>query len=139
MALVGGGGAGNVAGSNPAGVGKGLNYIGNHAYGYSGTVNTGTQDVNVTLMSFTTGGHYIVGKVQFGMKHDTTDNIGFSVSMDDQTISGYVISGGVGDAQLSNAMPLIIPPYTKVECFGVNNSSSSARPVTVTIIGDVYA
>ena len=100
-------GAGNpVGGSNPAGTGTGLNYIGNHAYGYSGIVNSASQDENVTLMSFTTGSHYVVCEVQFAMKH---------------------------------AMPLIIPPFTKIECIGVNNSSGSARPLTVTIAGRVYA
>ena len=133
-------GAGNpVGGSNPAGTGTGLNYIGNHAYGYSGIVNSASQDENVTLMSFTTGSHYVVCEVQFAMKHDTSDNIGFAITMHGQTISGYTIRGGVGDAQLSNAMPLIIPPFTKIECIGVNNSSGSARPLTVTIAGRVYA
>ena len=36
MALVGGGGAGNIAGSNPAGTGTSLNHIGDHVYANSG-------------------------------------------------------------------------------------------------------
>ena len=45
MPLVGGGGAGNIAGGNPAGTGTSLNYIGNHAYAYSGNFSsTGTDD-----------------------------------------------------------------------------------------------
>ena len=38
MALIGGGGAGNVAGGNPSGTGTSLNYIGDHCYAYSGDV-----------------------------------------------------------------------------------------------------
>ena len=56
MALVGGGGAGNVAGSNPAGVGSNLNYVGNLVYAYSGDITLNANLPNpTTLLEFTTG------------------------------------------------------------------------------------
>ena len=61
MALVGGGGAGNVAGSNPAGVGTSINYIGNHAYAYAGALSASTSAE--TRLNFTTGALYIVGRI----------------------------------------------------------------------------
>ena len=39
--------------SNPVGTSKGLNYIGNHAYGYSGEVTV--NDNETTLLDFTLG------------------------------------------------------------------------------------
>ena len=53
MPLVGGGGAGNVAGSsNPAGTGTGLNHVGNFAYAYSGIRNIDNTITN--LLEFNT-------------------------------------------------------------------------------------
>ena len=61
MALVGGGGAPNVAGSNPAGTGTGLNYVGDHAYVSSGLIDSGTT-TETTMVEFTTASEsYIVG------------------------------------------------------------------------------
>ena len=67
MALVGGGGAPNVGGSNPTGTGKGINYIRTRdnifVFGYSGEVLV--DQSSPELLSFTTGTETIVGKVQF--------------------------------------------------------------------------
>ena len=55
MPLIGGGGAGNVAGgANPSGTGSGINYIGKHAYAYN-SITAGTTDATIGLQ-FTTGG-----------------------------------------------------------------------------------
>ena len=63
MALIGGGGAGNVAGgANPSGTGTSLNYIGNHAYANSGVIQTETSAA--PHLNFTTGGEYIVGELE---------------------------------------------------------------------------
>ena len=57
------GGGNPVSGSNPAGTGSSLNYIGKHAYGYSGVI--AVNNVEKTLLQFSTGNLYIVAKVQF--------------------------------------------------------------------------
>ena len=64
MALVGGGGAPNVAGSNPTGTGTGLNYIGDHAYAYSGEVDNDGSSAT-TALKFTTGNEYVLGQMHF--------------------------------------------------------------------------
>ena len=64
MALVGGGGAPNVAGSNPTGTGTGLNYIGDHAYAYSGEVDNNGSSAT-TALKFTTGNEYVLGQMHF--------------------------------------------------------------------------
>ena len=70
MALVGGGGASNVAGSNPAGVGSSINYVrtdeGNFAYAFSGdVVDAGTGSANTTMLDFTTGNETIMAEIGF--------------------------------------------------------------------------
>jgi hypothetical protein len=66
MALVGGGGAPNVSGgSNPAGTGSVLNYVGDHAYAYSGVITSDGTNVT-TGLEFATGNNlYIVGTFEF--------------------------------------------------------------------------
>ena len=63
MPLVGGGGAGNIAGSNPAGTGNVINYIGNHAFLHSGIVAVQTSET--VMAKFTTQSAYIDGIIQF--------------------------------------------------------------------------
>ena len=93
MALVGGGGAPNVAGSNPSGVGTSLNYLrtseATFAYAYSGEFATNTSDQ--TLLDFTTGSEVIVGTLQFTgpISKTTAQNGRIStcvISMDSQVI-----------------------------------------------------
>lgn len=140
MALVGGGGAGNVAGgSNPSGTGTGLSYIGDHAYAYSGDVNTSGASNPVSVLDFTTGSQYILAKIMFGLNHDTTDNLGFKVLLNGEVSAGYEITGGVGDAQSSNYIPFLIPPHSHIQCTIQNDTDSSVVPVHCHIVGRVYA
>jgi hypothetical protein len=116
MSLIGGGGsgaggAGNpVGGSNPAGIGQTLNYIGNHAYATSGMV-AGTTSGRTTYLEFQTGNAYIIGELQQGSTNETTRKTVF-VSYDDQRI----IQMDVDNAYpFPNDYKLLIPPQTKVK------------------------
>tara|TARA_Y100001938_G_C7803555_1_gene288298 strand:- start:8 stop:430 length:423 start_codon:yes stop_codon:yes gene_type:complete len=140
MALVGGGGAPNVAGgANPAGVGASLQYVGNHCYAYSGKFQTtaGTS-ADTTALLFTTGSEYI-----------HVDYLGFE---DDETNTGRdrfvsifinneeIFHGKYTNPQeMSQDQPIrmIIPPFTKVEvkCGGADGSSNW----TVMLTGRLYA
>ena len=62
MPLVGGGGAGNVAGSSPASTGTALNTIGDFAYAYSGNVTVASG--GTTMLAFTTGQYLFKGTLQ---------------------------------------------------------------------------
>jgi len=121
MALVGGGGAGNTAGSNPAGIGQGLNYIGNHVYGTSGSVNNaGTGSASTTLFDFTTGNEYIVGTLDFtttnAAGHDTYFDVYFDGSLVFETKES-------SSALVPFRFNIIIPSYTHVQVkWGSNNS-----------------
>jgi len=132
------GGAGNPVGGSFTGPGEALEIIGDHCLALSGSINTPGQDTEVTLLAFTSGNYYAVVELQFGLRHDTTNNISYLVRLNGTEVCGYTITGGVGDAQMSNAINLIIAPYTEVVTAGVNNSSGSAIPIWSSIVGRIY-
>jgi hypothetical protein len=115
MALVGGGGAPNVAGSNPAGIGTGLNYVGDFAYAYSGFVEALTG--GTTALNFTTGSEVIYATLHYtGVIAKTNPAAGQRgnalVSMNDTDISTIFVD--VNDIGGVNSIELMIPPYSKV-------------------------
>ena len=136
MPLVGGGGAPNVAGGNPAGTGTGLNYIGEHAYAYSGTI---ASDNNETVMlKFTTGNLYIVGKIQFFELTISNDNIEHAVSINSEKVLRVLSSQTVGTSEPDPYLPIIIPPYSSIEVTAKNAQGSGDLDSSVTLTGRVY-
>ena len=128
----------DVLSSAPAGTGLGLTYVGNHAYAMSGDVNTSGASNPLAILDFRTESSYIIAKIMFGLNHDTTKELGFKVFMNGQVVAGYEITGGVGDAQASNYIPLLIPPYSHIECTIQNDVDSAAIPVHCHLVGRVY-
>ena len=141
MALVGGGGAPNVGGGAAAGTGTSLNYIGNHAYAYSGIVSV--DDNLTTLLNFTTGNLYVMSKFQpFYNDADQGDNALFEIKIDGQLVYSIELAGATsanvhrGDP---NPIPILIPPYANVTVQGKNATDSNSRELGLTVIGRVYA
>ena len=140
MALI--AGAGNpVGGSSPAGTGTGLNFVGDHAYAYSGTL-SGTTD-NTTALSFNTQAVYIVGEFQMNIP-STYGSIAtmegwMQIKFNGEVVSIVTIGLSAADSQLTGIQPLIIPPYTEVivEIQGADNQA--ARLMAATFSGRVYA
>jgi hypothetical protein len=138
MALVGGGvgGAGNTL--NPVGTGSGINYIGDHVYGYSGIV-TDIRNTETTMMEFTTAGHsYIVAKVQFSYATAATDDYQYRIYLDDQVIQTYVNGSGTNQNG-DDVMNIIIPAGSKVKFTAQNITDTSDQLQCVSIVGRVYA
>jgi len=142
MPLVGGGGSPNVAGAggNPSGVGNTLNYIGDHAYAYSGGIDV---DNNATsLLKFTTGGLYVKGRFQpqyfVANAGEATEDYRFAVKFDNQEVSVTLIAEGTDRDAFYSKVNLIIPPFTTVEVTAQNVSDSTTRSVGAIITGRVY-
>tara|TARA_Y100001951_G_C11116017_1_gene170128 strand:- start:177 stop:575 length:399 start_codon:yes stop_codon:yes gene_type:complete len=130
-------GGGNPVGGNPAGTGTGLNYVGNHAYAYSGTQSA--TNVPVTLLDFTIGAHYVKGIIQFYQPpNQGTDNMGFDVSINGEKVYGIEFVQGA-DSGRYNEMVVIIAPYDHIQITSNNFSGTSGREVGVNIVGRVYA
>jgi len=139
MALIGGGGAGNVAGgANPAGIGSSLNYIGDHCYGYSGVI--GATSSGTTYLDFTTGGLYIVATVQCNYAINQAEDMVYEIKMDGQTVQKWINAGATGVSNAGfepqNPQQIIIPPFTRVEV--VITSASTTRDQAASLVGRVY-
>ena len=141
MPLVGGGGAGNVAGGNAAGVGTSLNYIGNHAYAHSGLVATATSEA--TQLKFTTGNEYIRATVMLNGGVNPTNvaagiNTLFYIIMNGSKISCVKVGEtGAEDMPTCYLYKLLIPPLTSFEVTGDSDYTDYFTSVTMT--GRVYA
>jgi len=137
MALVGGGGAGNVAGSNPAGTGTTLNYIGDHCYAYSGELTPGGgASADTTALLFTTGNSYAMVEINWtNMSTSATVDTFFQMSMDSQIIFNARATNDE-TATMQSPIKLIIPPYTTVE---IKVGDAAANTMTVILAGRVYA
>ena len=139
MPIIGGGGAGNVAGgANPTGTGNTLNYIGNHAYANSGTYEATTS--SQTVLEFTTGNNYIVGTLQLNsaiqFSNVSLRQTDAKISYDSQTVA--LIVGSAEDAPVSQATDILIPPFTNVKIEVISAVDDSDNFVTVSIVGRVY-
>ena len=117
MPLVGGGGAGNTAGSNPSGTGSGLNYLGtsrsdkrDNFSGYSGAVVVNNS--TATMLEFKTPPIATIATFVWSTDTlaDSTEFIGYKISVDEQVIYDarfYNRSGG-GAPGIDSDVPIIL-------------------------------
>ncbi len=133
------GGGNPVGGSNPTGVGTGLNYVRtkdkNLAFAYSGEVLV--DQSTTTLLSFTTGSETIMGKVQFNYYDTSGDNdILWTLN-----INGELVQSAYQNQAYTpffNEMYIVIPPYSIVTFTGYNVSANTGRKCTASITGEVF-
>ena len=96
---------------------KGISYAGNHAYAYSGLLDSGASDAEVSFLYFQTGKEYIVGKFQFFYATDSVQSADmiYRIKLNDQIISQYL---DVEDIRMAGdphqPIPIVIPPLTTV-------------------------
>ena len=135
MALIGGGGAGNVAGGNPSGTGTGLNYIGEHAYANSGVVEVDTNFIE--LLNFSTGNNYIMAKQQIYSNTIAGADIFLKVSINSELIiaSAYNQQGQL-DPTGYTPNEILIPPQStvKIEMKVISGTAN----LSTTVVGRVY-
>jgi len=138
MALGGGGsGGGPISSTNPAGTGSSLNYIGNHAYAYSGA-HSATAGGPTTMLEFTTGNEYIIGEFTFGNTSASTDHVEFEISVNNQIVMA-AIGDAIGESFPLNSFQLVIPSYSTIKVTAINASGGADRTVFAAISGRIYA
>jgi hypothetical protein len=136
MALI--AGAGNpTGGSNPAGTSSSINYIGSHAYAYSGEISVNNNETN--LLDFSSGPEYIVCKVQFNAAHSSGDDYVFKIYFNGEVVQRYVYAETVDRGVPDQPLYMVIPSYTHVLCSAQNITDTSANAQIVAITGRVYA
>ena len=135
MPLIGGGGAGNVAGGNPVGTGTALNYIGDHAFAYSGVISV--TNSTISLLDTTIGATYIVAKVQPSVNVDTSDNMFFKILINGEEIYATLIGSTTSNSPYEE-VEMIIPSYAHFQVTCENDSSSTGRECAVVVTGRAY-
>lgn len=125
--------------------GKGIRYIGTHAYCLSGTYGAATSDQIV--LSFTSGSGYIDAEftVNQFVKPDDPDDFDLTlalISFNGSQVANMLV--GTAQAEGWNRTPsqgfqkLIIPPFTEVLVTLRGHSTDSDDLGTVTMTGRVY-
>ena len=136
MPLVGGGGAGNVAGGNPSGIGSTLNTIGDHVYANSGPI-TMTSGGYTTGLQFTnpTGNQYVVAELYINSADDSSSDLFYQVELDGQVINNQIINENKASVFLP--FTFLIPPYSKVTISGQRGSGSDYNAY-FNLVGRIY-
>ena len=118
-----------------ASTGKGIRYIGEHCYAYSGVIQV--TPAETTLLEFTTGAGYIRGQVQIEYLQADADDVEIIIYFNSVQVHGYYSTGGPNPAP-DNSLKLIIPPFTEVKMTGDNQAGAGNRPHVAAFTGRVY-
>tara|TARA_R100001530_G_C4210921_1_gene127403 strand:+ start:44 stop:433 length:390 start_codon:yes stop_codon:yes gene_type:complete len=118
---------------------KGVSFLGEHAFAYSGLLDSGASDAEVTFLDFQTGKEYIVGRIQCFYSTDTvqSSDMIYRIKLNGQIVSQYI---DVEDIRMAGDphqfIPIIIPPNTHVEV--TIASIAGAQQQSVMFTGRVY-
>jgi len=115
--------------------GKGLRYVGNWVYAYSGPIQAANEN-DVTMLDFTTGSGIIKAKLQFESDSFVQQVYYFRVRLND-----FIMMDVIWDTApdlTTNLFPLylIIPPLTRVKVsWGLTNDTKNGYAI---LTGRVY-
>ena len=137
MPLVGGGGAGNTAGSNPSGIGTSLNVIGDHIYGNN---NATINNTDIIMFNHTNGAYYAVITIAAGRSMKSGAEITTTVILDGENTYQAKFDNGVANTltmPFGSSFKMIIPPYSNFQLkFEANDAQDT---IGCTIQGRIYA
>ena len=121
-----------------AGTGIGLQYIGNWAYGYSGTINI--NDETKTMFDFHSGSGVILAKFTYGINLNvmyTSKFIGFIISLNDVIVFKSIMDDNVQEGFDNDPIRLVIPPLTHVKIESITDSATDNETYGI-LTGRVY-
>lgn len=140
----GGGQAGFGSGGGFTGPAQALEIVGDHAYAYSGLINTAaTQYTETTYLEFTSGNYLFVGTFQannmdFEGGSAGTDDMVYKLYLNGALVQGYRASSAGPYTEPDGTIPLMIPAYTIVKATTANITTDTARPNLLSLIGRIY-
>jgi len=146
MALAGGGGAGNTAGSNPSGTGTIINFLRYDektlVYAYSGAI-TVTGDDQVVI-DHTTSNESIDAKIMPQYLDDAVDgdDVLMKIILNGQQIGGAVCAtdfGATNNLGPENWIPIVIPPYSRFQVTFSMLSGGGSIELGISLTGEAYA
>ena len=141
MPLVGGGGSPNVTGGSAAGVGNSLNYIGKHAYAYSGTISIPANNLTSMLRFNTANNSYVVATFQFTGSFSSlgNDSIRYQLLINSEVVEDTEYTPA-NDAQYADTpTPILLPPNSLIEIKATHNQGGNNIDYQAMIVGEVYA
>jgi len=116
-----------------------LEIVGNHIYGYSGPVATGTGGGDTVLIDFQTGNYYTVANITIGSENGLSDDFIWSVKLAGTVVYAQYISATYTDPPTAaTALELIIPAYTPIEILMTRDSGSNNVNWLVALTGRLY-
>jgi len=120
-----------------ASTGKDIRYLANWAYAYSGQTASGSGS-DATLLDFTTGSGFIVAKFQFCYATDAKDTADcrYRIKFNGEIVFQYWDTEDIrqgGDPH--QYIPLIIPPFTRVETLADGGTQVQASTITGRVYG----
>ena len=124
-----------------ASTGKGIRYIGNYAYAYTGPIAASTTDV--TVLDFTTGSGLIFGEFQLngalsGAAPSTNEQTTGTIYFNDIMVTRMSSGNSAIDSPMSQRQKLIIPPFTTVLVTFDMEGVTAGVFATGVFIGRVY-
>ena len=125
--------------ASTASTGKGIRYIGDYCYAYSGAVSVSNTETD--LLNFTTGSGLIVGRLQFRYATAGTAEIGEDFTFRLYLNQEFIMSSrGKADTEwfAEQYVKLILPPNTLVKVTTENVTDSDSRGMAALLTGRVY-
>ena len=130
------GGGNPVGGSNPTGIGSSINFVGNHCYAYSGSIQSaGAGSADTTYLDFTMPNNtYAVGWLNISDLNAGSGERFVTIEIDSQKIANIKTDGNP-DFLNNFPIPLLFPPGARItiKC-GINGGAEFA----VTFRGRAY-
>jgi len=121
-----------------ASVGPNIRYIGDYAYGYSGTI--AVQSAALPLLEFTSGSGFIMGQIGIFTPLSSSNNAEIAVSLNGIDVIVFEVLNTTQGAYLNGFAPMdiLIPPFTEFKITAVNVTSSAEMIWYATLVGRVY-
>ena len=117
--------------------GKGIRYIGDHAYAYSGSVtDTDSGSPETTVLDFISGSGYIDARVSILSDESGAAALYTQIELNDVPV--FILYGdasAVGSFQFDNPFYMLIPPFTR---FHLKVGANATVVFTAMITGRVY-
>jgi len=111
----------------------GISILGNHAYGFSGSIqNAGSGSASTTLLNFQSAKHYIVSTIDFTTTLSSAHDLYFDIAL-----NGIIVSNTkeASTALIPMRFNILIPPLTQVV---VRWGAGTTADGSVVLVGRVY-
>ena len=132
------GGGNPVSSSNPAGTGSSFNYLGKHAYAFSGVVTDNTSgSAATTVLKFSTQNTYVVGKLTLINDEQGGATIFVDAFLNNEKIIKIITDvSSAANPFIQNPLHILIEPNSTFE---LKVGANAEVDFSAVFVGDAYA